>query len=136
MNDYENKILTDLKIFCPKEVVAKYKHKHTKEKDWTRFFYYKSKRRHFVSPTNIEYDYEVSSTLAYNKNVFYKMTTMSNQDTFFDYYFKLKNELQKIVVKKSNRLGNSQRTSTKTLLSKPLHEYNVSEDGKFICHFK
>ncbi len=136
MNDYESKVLTDLKVYCPKEVVAKYKHKHTKEKDWTRFFYYKEKRRHCVLPENIEFDYEVSSTLAYNKNVFYKMTTMSNQDTFFDYYFKLKDELPKIVVKKSNRHGKSQRTSTKMLLNEKLKLYEMSENGKFICRFK
>ena len=100
MNDYENQVLTDFKVFCPKEVVAKYNHKHQKDKEWTRFYYYKDKKRHAIGKENLDYDYEVSSTLAYNKNVFYKMTTMSNQDTFFDYYFKLKNDLPKIVVKK------------------------------------
>ena len=39
---------------------------------------------------NVDYDYEVSSTLNYNKNTFYKMTTMSSCDGYFDYYFKLK----------------------------------------------
>ena len=87
MNDYENQVLTDFKVFCPGEVVAKYNHKHQNQAKnaWTRFYYYKDKKRHAVGKENLDYDYEVSSTLAYNKNVFYKMTTMSNQDTFFDY---------------------------------------------------
>jgi len=130
MNEYEQKVLTDIKVYCPKEIVAKYKHKHTKEKDWTRFYYYKEKKCQVVSPENIQYDYEVTSTLAYNKNVFYKMTTMSNQDTFFDYYFKLKDDLPKIVVKKSNR--HSQRTIRKKLTT---NEYERSPCGKFICRF-
>ena len=62
MNDYENQVLTDFKVFCPKEVVAKYNHKHYNKKDWTRFYYYKDKKRHIVGEENIEYDYEVSST--------------------------------------------------------------------------
>lgn len=135
MNEYENQILTDFKVYCPKEVVAKYNHKHQKDKDWTRFYYYKDKKRHAVGKDNIDYDYEVSSTLAYNKNVFYKMTTMSNQDTFFDYYFKLKNDLPKIVVKKSNRKGRSERTLIKNEIIKKKTDYEMSEDGKFICRF-
>ena len=76
--------------------------------------------------------------LAYNKNVFYKMTTMSNQDTFFDYYFKLKNNLPKIVVKKSNRKGKSDRTKVQfeKEKEKKKNTYDISADGKFICHFQ
>jgi len=135
MNDYENQVLTDFKVFCPKEVVAKYNHKHQNQKNWTRFYYYKDKKRHIVGKDNLEYDYEVSSTLAYNKNVFYKMTTMSNQDTFFDYYFKLKNDLPKIVVKKSNRKGKSDRTKNVNEKIKKEIDYEMSSDGKFICRF-
>ena len=134
MNDYENQVLTDFKVFCPKEVVAKYNHKHQNQKNWTSFYYYKDKKRHAIGKENLDYDYEVSSTLAYNKNVFYKMTTMSNQDTFFDYYFKLKNDLPKIVVKKSNRKGKSDRTKNVKESNLP-KKYEISEDGKFICRF-
>jgi len=88
-----------------------------------------------VGKDNIDYDYEVSSTLAYNKNVFYKMTTMSNQDTFFDYYFKLKNDLPKIVVKKSNRKGRSERIRIKNEIIKKKTDYEISDDDKFICRF-
>ncbi len=137
MNDYENNVLTDFKVFCPTDVIQKYKHKHTNDKNWTRFYYYKDKKRHQVGNENIEFDYEVSSTLAYNKNVFYKMTTMSNQDGFFDYYFKLKNNLPKIVVKKSNRKNQSNRTKNiKEVGTNPTLPPICPESGKFICHFK
>ena len=60
---------------------------------------------------------------------------MSNQDTFFDYYFKLKNDLPKIVVKKSNRKGKSDRTKNVGEKIKKKKEYEISEDGKFVCRF-
>ena len=130
MNEYEQGVLTDFKVFCPKHVIQKYKHKHQDESAWTRFYYYKDKQRTAVPPDNIDYDYEVSSTLAYNKNVFYKMTTMSNSDTFFDYYFKLKPELPKVVVKSSNR--KSQRLK-RFQDQKPKPEF--TKDGKVIVRF-
>tara|TARA_R110000765_G_scaffold326549_1_gene417836 strand:- start:1349 stop:1747 length:399 start_codon:yes stop_codon:yes gene_type:complete len=131
MNEYEKGILTDFKVNCPKYIIQKYKHKHKIEGDWTRFYYYKDKKRLAVPPDNIDCDYEVSSTLAYNKNVFYKMTTMSNSDTFFDYYFKLKPKLPKIVVKSSNR--KSQRL--KKLQAAIDTDREMTEDGRFIVRF-
>ena len=109
MNDYELSVLSDFKVHCPKYIVQKYKHKHAEDTNWTRFYYYKNKKKIEVTPINIEMDYEVTSTLAYNKSVFYKMTTMSNSDTFFDYYFKLKPNLPKIVIKSSNRVTKKHR---------------------------
>tara|TARA_R100001369_G_scaffold90844_2_gene130572 strand:+ start:247 stop:645 length:399 start_codon:yes stop_codon:yes gene_type:complete len=132
MNSYENGVLTDFKVFCPKHIIAKYKHKHSSDTDWTRFYYYKDKKRIGVEKENLDYDYEVSSTLAYNKNVFYKMTTMSNSDTFFDYYFKLKPELPQIVVKSSNR--KSQRQKQLDIEAPPTRELN--KDGKFVVRFR
>jgi hypothetical protein len=130
MNEYEQGVLTDFKVFCPKYIIQKYKHKHQDQDAWTRFYYYKDKQRTAVPPENIDYDYEVSSTLAYSKNVFYKMTTMSNADTFFDYYFKLKPELPKVVVKSSNR--KSQRLK-RFNDQKPKPEF--TKDGKVIVRF-
>ena len=110
MNSIDDEILKNLKIYCPANIITKYSHKHKIPSDWIRFYYYKDKQRQEASMDDIAFDYEVSSTLNYKKNVFYKMTTMSNTDAFFDYYFKLKNDLPKIVVKKSNRKGKSDRT--------------------------
>ena len=140
MNDYENQVLTDFKVFCPKEVVAKYNHKHQNHnKDWTRFYYYQDKKKTMVGADNVDYDYEVTSTLAYNKNCFYKMTNMSSRDTFFDYYFKLKNNLPKIVAKKSNRTKqrmNFRGINKNVVLPVIPTKYETDPvDGKFIVHF-
>ncbi len=133
MDEYEIEGLKELSVYCPKHIIQKYKHKHSKEKEWTRFYYYKNKKRVEIMPNNVEYDYEVCSTLAYNKNVFYKMTTMSNSDTFFDYYFKLKPKLPKVVIKSSNR--KSERTK-KHWKDPPKPPRKICpETGKFIVTF-
>ena len=52
MNDYENNVLTDFKVFCPTDVIQKYKHKHTNDKNWTRdavyYHYYEYPSVHMV----------------------------------------------------------------------------------------
>ena len=121
MDEYEIEGLKALGVYCPKHIIQKYKHKHQKSQEWTRFYYYKNKRRVIVGAENLAYDYEVSSTLAYNKNVFYKMTTMSESDTFFDYYFKLKPELPKVVIKSSNRKSERTRNHWKSPPKPPRH---------------
>jgi len=132
MNDYELAVLSDFRVHCPKYIIQKYKHKHANASDWTRFYYYKAKQKILVAPENLDYDYEVSSTLAYNKNVFYKMTTMSNSDTFFDYYFKLKSELPKVVVKSSNRRS---LRHLNLKYKEREQEREFTKDGKLIVRF-
>lgn len=134
MNPNETDLLDEMKIFCPPEIVAKYSHKQNNPKEWTRFYYYKNKRRFIIPKDNIQYDYEVSSTLNYNKNVFYKMTSMSSSDGYFDYFFKLKDNLPNIVVKKSNRDGKSQRSTT-IATKKYEPPETCPETGKFIVRF-
>jgi len=134
MNPSDIELLNNLKIYCSPEIVAKYKHKQKKPQEWTRFYYYKQKR-YKIPNENIQYDYEVSSTLNYNKNVFYKMTAMSNNDGYFDYYYKLKDELPNVVVKKSNRYGKSQATQLKVLSEKPSVP-TCPDTGKFIINFQ
>ena len=77
MNSEDQKILDELKIFCSPD------HKQENTKDWTRFYYYKDRRRQVVSSANVDYDYEVSSILNYNKHTFYKITAMSMKDGLF-----------------------------------------------------
>ncbi|MHA1542455.1 MAG: hypothetical protein ACTSQH_05740 [Candidatus Hodarchaeales archaeon] len=133
MDEYEIEGLKALSVYCPKHIIQKYKHKHSKDKDWTRFYYYKNKKRLEVLPENIEYDFEVSSTLAYSKHVFYKMTTMSNSDPFFDFYFKLKPTLPKIVVKSSNRKSEKLKPHWK---SPPIPPRKICPDtGRVIVTF-
>jgi len=133
MDEYEKALLTDFQVYCPKYIIQKYNHKHAAGDNWTRFYYYKRKKRYAVPPENIDFDYEVSSTLAYNKNTFYKMTTMSNSDTFFDYYFKLKSELPKIVIKSSNRKSKNQLNKI-SFPQSDLHE--LTSTGQVIVKFE
>ena len=63
MNPEDQKLLEELKIFCSPEIVAKYNYKQENQNDWTRFYYYKDRRRQVVTNANVDYDYEVSSTL-------------------------------------------------------------------------
>lgn len=135
MNDSDKELLDSLKVYCPPEIVAKYQHKQQKPRDWVRFYYYKNKKRNIVNAKDIKYDYEVSSTLNYNKDTFYKMTGMSSTDGYFDYYFKLKEHLPNVVVKKSNRNNKTERTK---IMSKPTDKkhYDIDENGKFIIKFE
>jgi len=133
MDSNDTEILTGLKCFCPPEIVQKYNHKHNDAKNWSRFYYYRDKKKTLVTNNNIDYDYEVTSTLSYNKNVFYKMTTMSMDDNFFDYYFKLKSDLPKCIVKKSNRF-NSKKKRNINIRKFDIDDYET-EDGKFILRF-
>lgn len=136
MNKTDEELLKNLKIYCPPSIITKYKHKQQKPKDWTRFYYYKNKRRHLVEGSAVSYDYEVSSTLNYNKNTFYKMTTMSSQDGYFDYYFKLKDHLPNVVVKKCNRHNKSDKVQQITPPYKnKFSNYEMTDDGKFIVRF-
>lgn len=135
MNDIDKKLLDDHKTFISPELVAKYSHKQTNPKEWVRFYYYKNKKRIVVEPKHIEYDYEVSSTLNYNKQTFYKMTTMSSNDGYFDYYFKLKDHLPSCILKKSNRNNKTERTKCVNNVF-PKKQYEMSDDGKFIVRFE
>lgn len=139
MNELDDELLKNLKIYCPPSLITKYSHKHKIPNDWIRFYYYKNKQRKECGPNDIAFDYEVSSTLNYKKNVFYKMTTMSSDDNYFDYFFKLKGDLPKCVVKKCNRYGRSekQKKFVKNIDWKnpPKKPPEISEDGKFVCRF-
>ena len=138
MNIFDDEILKNLKIYCPANIITKYSHKHKIPSDWIRFYYYKNKQQQTATMDDIAFDYEVSSTLNYKKNVFYKMTTMSSEDNYFDYFFKLKSDLPKCVVKKSNRYG---RTNKQKILKKQSwfnpdkNPPEMSPDGKYICRF-
>jgi hypothetical protein len=61
------------------------------------------------------------------------MTTMSHDDNFFDYYFKLKPDLPKCVIKKSNRFNKVQKRMT--IKKFDINDFDRSDDGKFILRF-
>lgn len=144
MNNNDLEILKNLKVYCPPGIITKYSHKHKLPEEWVRFYYYKDKVKTAVKPENLGYDYEVSSTLNYRKDVFYKMTTMSQTDEYFDYYFKLKPDLPQTIVKQCNKKenGNPRKHTLKKRgkliydwKNPPKKPHEMDEDGKFIIHF-
>jgi hypothetical protein len=111
MNDDDKKTLDRLGIFINPSIVTKYSHKNTDPEKWCRFYYYKNKKKTIIN--NISYDNEVSSTLNYKKDTFYLMSIMSHKDPYFDYYFTLKANLPKSIIKKSNRNTKKNKPSSK-----------------------
>jgi len=135
MNANDKKTLDDLGIYIDPAIITKYSHKNSNPEDWCRFYYYKNKKKTLVN--NISYDNEVSSTLNYKKNTFYLMSIMSHKDPYFDYYFCLKPDLPKCIVKKSNRNVKFNKPKNKI----DLHEYKHKDydrcpkTGKIIVRF-
>ena len=124
MNELDDELLKNLKIYCPPSLITKYSHKHKIPNDWIRFYYYKNKQRKECGPDNIAFDYEVSS--------------MSSDDNYFDYFFKLKADLPKCVVKKCNRYGKSEKQKKMKMAdwrNPPKNPPEISDDGKFVCRF-
>ena len=106
MSPEEKIFLDDMAIYIKPSIVNKY---HNSFGEHTRFYYYRDRIKTFINAENIFYDKEVSSTLSYKKNAFYKMTHLSKEDPFFDFYFTLKHDSPSLVVKKNERKGYHQR---------------------------
>jgi hypothetical protein len=102
MTPEDKSILKSLGVFISPEVVNRYHHKQTAKEPSTRFYYFVERQKTYVPPENVSYDYEVSSTLSYKKNCFYKMSHLSNLDAYFDFFFMLKDECPKTVVRRKN----------------------------------
>lgn len=133
MNSSDKKSLRDLRIHMNKDLIKKYKHKNTDPEDWVRFYYYKNKKKTLVE--DLDYDFEVSSTLNYKKNTMYLMSIMSQKDPYFDYYFTLKSDLPKCIIKKSNRnKSDNTRHKTKINVYKPDYD-RCPKTGKIIVRF-
>lgn len=135
MNIDDRNTLDRLGIYIDPAIITKYSHKNTNPEDWSRFYYYKNKKKTLVN--NISYDNEVSSTLNYKKDTFYLMSIMSHKDPYFDYYFCLKPDLPKCIIKKSNRNTKiykpKSRTSFTEYTRKPYE--TCSKTGKIIVRF-
>jgi hypothetical protein len=134
MNSDDKKSLEELGIYISPEIVQKYSHKNADPEQWSRFYYYKNKKKTKVN--NINYDYEVSSTLNYKKNTFYLMSIMSHKDPYFDYYFCLKSDLPKCIIKKSNRNKSDNIKNTKFRNEYKTRDYEkCPKTGKIIVRF-
>jgi hypothetical protein len=125
MTPEDKSILDSLGIYISPHIVNKYHHHHSSKEPHTRFYYFVNRQKTYVPPENVSYDKEVSSTLCYKKNCFYKMSHLSKVDAYFDYYFMLKPDCPKTIVKRKN-------VSTKAKM--PIAGYQ-KRNGKFVLSF-
>jgi len=110
-------------------------HKHRDKENWVSLWFYKGRQKQKVHPSEIQADKIITSKLEYQNNIFYKMSSMSKEDSYFDYYFKLKENSPKDLVKKNNRykkLNPKRKYKFNEYKAKP---YKKDPNGKFIVTF-
>ena len=110
-------------------------HKHRDVNNWVSLWFYKGRKKQLVEPDAIQLDKIITSKLDYQKNIFYKMSSMSKEDEHFDYYFKLKENTPKNLVKKNNRykkLNPKKKVKYEEYKSPP---YKKDKDGRYIVTF-
>jgi|TARA_R110000824_G_scaffold36306_6_gene113032 hypothetical protein len=133
MDTKEKKLLRSLGIYINPTMYKKYSHTHSNPGDWVRFYYYKDRKPFLVPTSNIRFDSEVTSTNSLHRNTFYKMTHLSKTDKYYDYYYKLKPEVDSCVIQKNKRLNKVDKaTVDKFKLDPPPR----NKDGKFIIKFE
>ena len=131
MNTRDSSLLKSLGIFCNPDIKKKYDHKHADPDKWVRFYYYKKRKPFLVPISNIRFDAEVSSTNSLHKHTFYKMSHLSKTDLYYDFYYKLKDDVNDCVIKENKRLNKK---------SKIKNEYKetreIDENGLFVVRFE
>ena len=108
--------------------INKKRHTHRNPQNWVSLWFYKDRKKtRVLEPLDVVSDKVITSKLEYQKDIFYKMSQMSEEDEFFDYYFKLKHVIKdKNIVKKNNRYkkGNPRNKYNKN--SNKWREYNTT----------
>ena len=94
------------KYHVPEDLKTAIKSSHRNPKSWCKFYWYRDRTKHEIDKNLIKQDKVITSRLDYCKNTFYKISAMSAQDEYFDYFFKLKDNITKTVVKKNERFTN------------------------------
>lgn len=89
-------------VYIPNELFNQ-KRKHRKKEKWVRLWFYKNRRKSEVDPDKLKIDIDITSKLEYQKGTFYKISQLSEDDLYFDYFYKLKCGLPKDIFKKNNR---------------------------------
>jgi hypothetical protein len=132
MNASDKGFLDKMGIYINPSIINEYhKRGHRGHGAGTRFYYYRNRHKIFINPENISYDKEVSSTLHYKKNAFYKMSHLCNEDPFFDFYFTLKSDTPKSVIKRNERKGYAVRSPVP-----PRNGCFERKHGKFVVKFQ
>ena len=122
--------INDTRYYIPDEVFEK-AHKHRLPDEWVTLWFYKNRKRTMIDNDYIKSDKLITSKLEYNKNTFYKMTTLSAEDDHFDYFYRLKPTVAEgNILKKNNRYTKRGRRR-KNSLSADVTEYGYGVPKKF-----
>lgn len=130
MSKSDKSLLKSLGIYLDPKLNKKYKHQHADPEEWVRFYYYKNRKPFIVPRSNIRYDAEVTSTNSLHKHTFYKMSHLSKTDAYYDYFYKLKDDIDDCIVKENKRLTKHYKNHVKP----PPPERNA--EGRFVVRFE
>jgi hypothetical protein len=134
MTDEHKHIEIDGKSYLlPEDVITK-THKHRKKDKWVSMWFYKDHKKNRVFNKEIKDDFIITSKLEYQKGIFYKMSQLSAEDNCFDYFYKLKPDVSKNIVKKNQRYKLSKYKKNAWKDHEPAYE--KAEDGSFIVSFE
>ena len=118
------------------------KHKHRDLSQWSKIYFYKDRQKTIVPPDTIKVDHEITSSLEYQHNIFYKLSHLSDNDATFDYYYKLKSDVPSILFKPNNRyrVPHNKQGGGKNFTGKPRHNthmaiYNINSNGQHVVEF-
>ena len=111
--------------------------KHHENSEWTNLWFYRNKTRIPVEREHLKYDYEVTSKLSYQKDTFYKLTTMSASDPVFEYFYKIRSDADSNIFKKNKRYKKLRATKIrKDQWRNQPRSYTVNSNGKFTVGFE
>jgi hypothetical protein len=115
-------------------------HRHREKENWINLWFFKNRKKTKVDSNSIKCDKIITSKLEYQSNIFYKMSQMSREDMHFNYYFRIKDDIDtKNIVKKNSRYKKghpahkfNKKRIKNIYVSPPL---KIDDDGKFIVTF-
>jgi hypothetical protein len=111
--------------------------KHQETCEWVNLWFYKQKVRIPVKQEQVKYDYEITSKLSYQKDTFYKLTTMSASDPVFEYFYKIRSDTDSNIFKKNKRYKKLRATKLrKDQWKNQPRSYTVNSNNKFIVNFE
>ena len=121
----------------PNEILEiKKKQRHRKKNKWCNLYFFKNRKKIAVDEHNVKDDLVITSALQYQRNTFYKMSSISKEDDTFDYYYKLKMGTPKNIIKRKSRNGIKNRGNNWRKINNGfIDKKRKTKDGKFIVTF-
>ena len=133
-DDYKTIQIEGKKYILPQEVLDK-DHIHRNKKRWISMWFYKNRKKTRVYKKDVKDDLIITSKLEYQKGIFYKMSQLSAEDDCFDYFYRLKEDCPKNIVKKNQRYKFNYKKKQNNTWKKNVPDYTIDKDGKFVVSF-